>query len=129
MKFGIFAAFALFTLAAGPAAPGARAQTKPLDGDAEAGRIVALRACTGCHVVSANQPFKPVYVGPPYPPNFKEIASRPGLSAASLRHHLETLPAVPQKPQMPKPVLSAQELRDVVAFIVSLRDKQTTPAQ
>jgi hypothetical protein len=65
-------------------------------GNAEDGRTFALRACTGCHVVAPDQPFKPIYTGPPRPPDFKEIAKRPNLAAASLLHHVETLPAVPK---------------------------------
>jgi hypothetical protein len=34
---------------------------KPADrGDADAGRDLAVVACTGCHVVSADQPFAPL---------------------------------------------------------------------
>jgi hypothetical protein len=91
-------------------------------GNAEDGRTFALRACTGCHVVAPDQPFKPIYTGPPRPPDFKEIAKRPNLAAASLLHHVETLPAVPKNLRMANPLLSSQELRDVVAFIISLRD-------
>jgi len=100
----------------------ASAQTRSVSGDAEAGRALALTACTGCHVVSPAQRFKPLYVGSPRPPSFKEIAGKPSLTPDSLRQHLETLPAVPQKPGMPNPDLSANELRDVVAFILTLRD-------
>jgi cytochrome c1 len=39
-----------------------------------------------------------------------------------LLHHVETLPAVPKNLRMANPLLSSQELRDVVAFIISLRD-------
>ena len=90
---------------------------------------MALLACTGCHVVAPDQPFKPIRNGSPRPPDFKEIANRPGITAASLQHHLETLPAVPANAHMPNPVLSSQELRDVAAFIISLRDKPAAPAQ
>jgi len=104
------------------------AETKPIAGKAEAGRSLALLACTGCHVVAADQPFKPVYSGLPHPPDFKEIANRSDLTAAWLRHHLETLPAVP-KSGMPNLSLSSQQLEDIVAFIISLRDKAVAPAQ
>jgi cytochrome c1 len=67
------------------------------------------------------------YAGPPYPPDFKDIANRSNVTAAALQHHLETLPAVPQNSRMPNQILSAQELRNVVAFILSLRDKQKAP--
>jgi len=99
------------------------AQTQPREGKAEAGHAVALQACTGCHVVAPDQPFKPIYTGHPHPPDFKEIANRPNTTAASLRHHLEALPAVPQDLHMADPLLSNQQLLDVVAFIVSLRDQ------
>jgi len=100
----------------------ASAQTKPVPGDAEAGRALALIACTGCHTVTPTQPFKPVYVGSPHPPDFKDIANKPNLTAATLLHHLQTLPAVPQRPGMANPLLTSTELRDVVAFIFTLRD-------
>jgi len=106
---------------------GASAQTK--QADVEAGRHLALLACTGCHIVAPDQPFKPIYAGPPYPPNFKDIANRSNLTAAALQHHLETLPAVPQNSRMPNQVLSSEELRNVVAFILSLRDKPKVPKQ
>lgn len=98
------------------------AKTKPTAGKAEAGRSFALIACTGCHVVAADQPFKPIYSGLPHPPDFRDIANRSDLTAAWLRHHLETLPAVP-KSGMPNLSLSSQQLEDIVAFIISLREK------
>jgi len=104
-------------------APALNAQTKLSEGDAAVGRDMALLACTGCHVVVPNQPFKPINTGPPRPPDFKEIANRPNVTTASLQRHLETLPAVPENSHMPNLMLSSEELRDVVAFIVSLRNK------
>jgi len=98
------------------------AQTRAaVAGDAEAGRALALMACTGCHVVSPTQPFAPVYVGSPHPPAFKDIANN-NWTVESLQHHLQNLPAVPQKPGMPNPVLTSKELSDVAAFIFTLRD-------
>jgi cytochrome c2 len=47
---------------------------KPADrGDADAGRDLAEQACTGCHVVSPDQPFPPLLKGAP---DFREIANR-----------------------------------------------------
>ena len=99
----------------------ANAQTRPVSGDAEAGRALALMACTGCHVVLPTQPFKPVYVGSPHPPDFKDIAGN-NWTPESLQRHLQNLPAVPQKAGMPNLDLTNKELRDVVAFIFTLRD-------
>jgi len=87
----------------------------------QAGRALALQACTGCHVVAPDQPFKPVYTGVPHPPDFQEIANRSDATADSLRRHLSALPAVPEDLHMANPILSSQQLRDVVAFIISLR--------
>ena len=123
MKIRMLVALAAIALCPGSAAPGATGQSEPAQGNVEAGRSMALLACTGCHIVAPDQPFKPVRVGPLQPPDFKDIANRPGLTADSLRHHLETLPDVPQNAHMPNMVLSSEELRDVVAFILSLRDQ------
>jgi mono/diheme cytochrome c family protein len=107
----------------------AHAQTKPAAGDPAAGRSLALRACTGCHIVAPDQPFKPVFTGPPHPPDFKDIANAPNVTAAALQRHLASLPAVPQRPGMANPVLTSAQLRDVSAFIVSLREKPVAPGQ
>jgi mono/diheme cytochrome c family protein len=111
------------------AAPVTNAQMKTIEGDVAAGRDMALLACTGCHVVTPDQPFRPLYPGPPFPPDFKDIANRPSVTAADLQHHLDTLPAVPENSHMPNLLLSSDELRDVVAFIISLRDKPVNPRQ
>jgi len=120
-KFGTIAIIAAVTISVAPAA---NAQTKPNEADAEAGRAFAVLACTGCHIVAPDQRFQPVYAGLPRPPDFKEIANRPNVTPASLLHHLEN----PQDPHS-NLVLSSEELRDVVAFIISLRDKPAAPSQ
>ena len=71
----------------------ASAQPKHVRGDADAGRALALIACTGCHVVAPDQPFKPEYVGSPHPPDFTDIANKPNVTADSLQHYLQTLSA------------------------------------
>ncbi len=124
MKSRAFAALAF--IAVSVAAPAAEAQTKMNEANAQEGRSLALLACTGCHIVTPDQPFKPIRTGLPRPPDFKDIANRPDVSAASLQHHLETLPAVPENAHMPNLVLSNEEVRDVVAFIISLREKPAT---
>lgn len=100
----------------------ANAQTK-LTGDPQAGRDLALEACTSCHVVAADQPFKPIYTGTPRPPDFKDVANRPDVTAASLQHWLDTLPTIPKGSQMANPDLTDEQTRDVVAYILSLRSK------
>jgi mono/diheme cytochrome c family protein len=103
------------------AATGALAKAEKNDsmGNAQSGRQVALISCTGCHIVASDQPFKPIY--PEKLPDFETIANKPNTTAASLRHFLETLPAVPKRSQMGNPLLSSEDLRDVVAYVLSLR--------
>jgi len=123
------AAVAAIAAAAAWTAPTTNAQVKPAAGNAVAGREMALIACTGCHVVTPDQPFKPIYPGPTFPPNFSTIANGPNVTAASLQKHLESLAAVAENSHMPKPVLSSSELRDVIAFIISLRTEPAAPAR
>ena len=111
----------LIATSVGLAAP-VTAQTKRVEGDAAAGRALALSACTGCHIVASDQPFNPEWTGTPRPPDFKTIANRADVTAASLQHHLETLPTVPRRPGMANPDLSTEQLRNVAAFILTLRD-------
>jgi cytochrome c1 len=129
MKSRQCAALAAIVASTAWAAAVANAQMKAIEGDVAAGRDMALLACTGCHVVTPDQPFRPLYPGPPFPPDFKDIANRPNVTAAALQRHLDTLPAVPENSHMPNLLLSSDELRDVVAFIISLRDKPVNPRQ
>jgi mono/diheme cytochrome c family protein len=87
-------------------------------GDADAGRDLALSACTGCHVVSVDQPFAPLLKGSP---DFLEIANRLNVTAASLRRTIAALPLVPRKGGMANPHLTNEQLADVAAYIMTLR--------
>lgn len=129
MKTREFAVLAIIAVSGAWATPATQAQTKHSEGDAESGRTLALWACTGCHVVASDQRMKPVYTLSPRPPNFKDIANQPSISAASLQHHLETLPTIPENSHMANPDLTSEQVRDVVAFIISLRDKPAAPGQ
>jgi mono/diheme cytochrome c family protein len=123
-----FALLAVMAALAAYAQLAARAQPKAA-GDAKEGRAFALEACTGCHVVAANQPFKPIYTDDVHPPDFKDIANKPGITAESLIHYLDTLPTIPKDSQMANADLTAQQTRDVAAYILSLRDKQPLPTR
>ncbi|MGP0089313.1 MAG: c-type cytochrome [Xanthobacteraceae bacterium] len=102
-------------------ASSASAQKASTAGDPVAGRDLALRACTGCHVVSPDQPFAPVFTGPPPPPDFSGVANSTNTSAASLRKFLSTLHPVPPPQQMADPYLTSSEREDLIAFIMTLR--------
>ena len=110
----IAASAAAATDATAPAAP---------TGDPQAGRALALEACTGCHVVAPDQPFKPIYAATPRPPDFKDIANRPNITAASLLHDLQSMPTIPKDSKMANADLTEEQARDVVAYILSLRGK------
>lgn len=100
------------------------AQTKPVDGsDVVAGRTLAMQACTSCHVVAADQPYMPIYKGAIHPPDFKDIANKPNVDAAWLRSYLASLPVIPKYAQMANVDLTEEQMRDVSAFIMTLRDK------
>jgi mono/diheme cytochrome c family protein len=88
-------------------------------GDADAGRDFALEACTGCHIVSNDQPFAPLLKGSP---DFREIANRPNVTAASLSRTIAALPLVPWKGRMANPHLTEGQLADVTAYIMTLRE-------
>jgi mono/diheme cytochrome c family protein len=122
MKPKRFAGLAVIAAAAAYTQFAADAQPKPT-GDAQAGRAFALDACTGCHIVAADQPFKPVYAGTFHPPDFEEIANKPSMTAASLINYLDTLPTIPNHPHMANADLTPGEARDVAAYILSLRGK------
>ncbi len=121
-----FAVLVLIAAAAGYAGLAAHAQPKPV-GDAKEGRAFALEACSGCHVVASDQPFKPVYVGDAHPPDFEDIANKPSVTADSLIHYLDTLPTIPRDSKMANADLTAEQTHNVVAYILSLRDKQPLP--
>jgi cytochrome c2 len=104
----------------------AYAQPKPA-GDAKEGRTFAIEACTGCHIVAPDQPFKPIHAGDVHTPDFRDIANKPGVTADSLTHYLDTLPTIPKDSRMANADLTAEQTRDVVAYILSLRDKQPLP--
>jgi mono/diheme cytochrome c family protein len=123
-----FAVLMLIATAAAHTEFAAYSQPKPA-GDAKEGRAFALEACTGCHVVASDQPFKPIYVGEVHPLDFKDIANKPGATADSLIHYLDTLPAIPKHSLMANADLTAEQTRDVVAYILSLRDKQPSPTR
>jgi mono/diheme cytochrome c family protein len=105
----------------GCASTSATAEESSAPGSVAAGRQLALRVCTGCHIVSSDQPFAPVIDRMPPPPGFDAIANKPNTTAASLRRFLSSLPAVPAPGRMADPYLSRDERESIIAFIMSLR--------
>jgi cytochrome c len=86
------------------------------DGDVAAGRAFAREACITCHVVDpANGSPRVVVIGP----NFQDIANTKGMTATALRVFLTT-----SHPKMPNLILTPEQIAEVTAYILSLREHQ-----
>jgi mono/diheme cytochrome c family protein len=80
-------------------------------GEVRAGQVLAIKACSPCHVVS--EP-----VGPP----FAEIAKGPRATPDSLRDFLRSTHADVSHPhEMPNPEVTERQIDDLAAYIESLR--------
>jgi mono/diheme cytochrome c family protein len=91
------------------AAHGARAQNV---GSPQAGLTFALTICAECHAVESKAASSPSAAAP----TFQRIANVPGNTETALYVALQT-----SHRTMPNLRLEANELRDVVAYILSLR--------
>jgi cytochrome c len=89
-----------------------RAQTTL--GDAKQGQELSQRLCSGCHSVSPG----PAATVSTDVPTFAAIASRPDITAERLAGRI----IVPHPP-MPNVQLTVAEMRDIVAYILSLRQR------
>ena len=78
--------------------------------EVEAGREIAQRWCSGCHVVA------PGVMRDGTPPSFAKIAANKGMTEAALAAFLST-----PHGRMPDYSLTRQEIRDVSAYILSLK--------
>lgn len=104
---GVVVGFGIFSVpgfAAGPHTP------KP---DPEKGRVLAERACVACHVVSAHA-VSPVAADVP---TFVAIANKPGQTMEAIAGRI----VIPHPP-MPAIALSREEIGNVVAYIMTLRE-------
>jgi hypothetical protein len=81
-------------------------------GDPQAGFEYAHSVCRACHAVS--QEPSPV----PAAPRFRDIANTPGMTATAIRVWLQGA----SHPTMPNIVIQGQELRNLTAYILSLKD-------
>jgi len=83
--------------------------------DVEAGRDIAREVCRPCHVVTTDQLAPRKFI---IGPDFKDVANTSGTTATSLRVFLTT-----SHPKMPNLILTPQQSADVIAYILSLRDR------
>ena len=82
----------------------------------EAGRVYAREVCSPCHAVTADQASQRIVA---VAPDFQTIANTPGMTATALRAFLQT-----PHPKMPNLILSPEQSADVIAFLLSLRDRR-----
>lgn len=101
-------------LTAGAFAAGA--QQDATGGNPRAGRVFALQTCTPCHVVSSRQSAPRRFADAP---DFQAIANTKGTTAMSLQVFLFA-----PHPTMPNLILSPDEASNVIAYILSLRDRR-----
>jgi mono/diheme cytochrome c family protein len=81
-------------------------------GDPGAGAAFAEEVCAKCHAIdlTGNSPE-------PTAPPFRDVANTPGISEMALTVWLTT-----SHPTMPNIVLEKQDLDNVIAFILTLKD-------
>jgi len=93
------------------------AKTLPLHaqeaGDPQAGLRLAREVCAACHAVLKGEMNSPRREAPP----FERIAQVPGMTTTALTVALRT-----SHETMPNIMLEPKELRDVTAYITSLRN-------
>jgi len=88
--------------------------------DVRKGHELAAIVCANCHVAAADQRFKPL-LNPPAP-SFESIAQRPGTTAESLATFMTTTHRGIDNPNgMPNPYLMDYQVKQAVAYIMSLR--------
>jgi mono/diheme cytochrome c family protein len=97
-------------LAAVAALGGAQAMAQEV-GDVARGRQVAVRECGECHGVAPGLASANVNA-----PNFTRVADTPGMTAIALAAFFQTAHRT-----MPSITLPADDTRDVIAYILSLK--------
>lgn len=110
MKRRVYAASALFAALVLPMTVGAQTPPPP-QGDAAAGREIALRSCATCHAVTGGPA-----VTTDAAPTFVSIARNPKRDRSNVAAWL-------MEPHMPMPnfQLTVREIADLAAYIDSLR--------
>ena len=103
--FGLICSFALIAIS-GPSFG------QDISGSAESGGQIAERWCSTCHLVSERQEQ-----ATPDVPSFMSIAGRSPETIGALAGFLKD-----QHPPMPDLSLTREEIRDLLAYIESLRE-------
>ena len=89
--------------------------------DIQAGHKLAIIVCSNCHSAASDQPEQPI-LRPPAP-SFASIMQRKDVTADSLEIFMETTHRDINNPKgMPNPQLLDFQIRQVVAYLLSLRN-------
>jgi len=84
------------------------------EADVAAGEAYAEEVCAACHAVQAGDLESPLFEAPP----FQDVADTPGMTELALSVWLQS-----SHPTMPNIVLEQDDMRNVVAYIRSLKGK------
>lgn len=102
------------------AACSAFGQTSTTPDDVRKGHDLAVTVCAICHVGAPDQAAKPLMKPPA--PSFESIAQRKGIDADSLQKFMNTTHRGLDNPLgMPNPELMDYQVKQLVAYILSLR--------
>jgi mono/diheme cytochrome c family protein len=89
-------------------------------GEIQNGHRIAATICAVCHVGAPDQAYQPIMKPPA--PSFESIAQRQGVNAESLRQFITTTHRGLDTPKgMPDPELMDYQVKEVIAYILSLR--------
>jgi mono/diheme cytochrome c family protein len=92
-------------------------------GNARAGRETAETICGPCHVIAGNQKQAPLLKPPTQ--SFVEIARGPKANEWTLQTFLaSTHNSISHPANMPNQQLTKEQIRDVTAYILSLREQR-----
>jgi cytochrome c2 len=97
------------------------ANAQEASGNSAAGRVYAREVCSPCHAVTAEQASQRTIA---VAPDFQTIANAPGMTRTALRAFLQT-----PHPKMPNLILTPEHSADVIAFLLSLRDRRLPEAK
>ena len=86
-------------------------------GDPQAGFEYAHAVCAACHAISQEKTPNPKA------PRFKDVANTPGMTPTALKVWLQNA----NHPTMPNIMIRGQELRNLTAYILSLKDQGSVP--
>jgi mono/diheme cytochrome c family protein len=118
-----FKCFAFALILAAASMPGPSLAQQGADPAAiERGHKLAITLCAICHVAAPDQPSMPV-LHPPAPP-FATLVKSKSFDAASLTKFLTTTHRGLDRPDgMPNPDLMDYQVKDIVAYFLSLYQK------